>query len=46
MIIELMVDQFHPEGAAFDDKGDRTKKEPQGPGKKKGPKQKGAREDK
>jgi DNA helicase INO80 len=27
MIIELMVDEFHPEGAAYEDKMDKGKKE-------------------
>jgi DNA helicase INO80 len=46
MIIELMVDEFHPEGANLDEKlekGERGKKESQQAGKKKAAKQRGAR---
>ena len=44
MIIELMVDQFHPEGAGIEDKtdkGEKAKKDAQQANKKKGGKQRG-----
>lgn len=43
MIIELMVDEFHPEGAGIEEKLEKGKKEGQ-PGKKKTARQKGKEE--